>query len=127
MEAADLKWNEFKRAVDMHQAYLELAIKLNLFYYAITGSILSFYFTHTELEMAKYALALPILLSASLAVLFLWGTRLAYDLRRHIRSTAASLGLATAPEGIVLVMICAIFGGMLAVVFGTLTWAFVLA
>ena len=90
MEAIDLKWHEFKRAVEMQQSYLELAIKLNLFNYTIIGAIVSFYFTHTELAMAKYA-----------------------------------LGLRTAPEGILLVMICVIFGAMLVLVFVTLLWFFV--
>jgi hypothetical protein len=127
MEAIDLRWNEFKRAVEMHHAYLELAIKLNLFYYAITGAILSFYFTHTEIGMAKYALGVPILLSAALAVFFVCAAFLAQGLRLHIKRVAAELALGAAPEGVVLVMMCAIFGGMLWFIFFTLVWFFVIA
>jgi len=111
MDATDIKWNDFKQAVELHRSYLELAMKLNMFYYAITGAILSFYFTHNDIPMAKFALGLPLVLG----------------LRMHIRNTAAELGLATAPEGVVLVMICVIFGAMLPLVFLALLWFFVIA
>lgn len=127
MDAMDIKWNDFKQAVELHRNYLELAMKLNMFYYAITGAILSFYFTHTEMPMAKFALGLPIVLSVALAVVFLWSAFMAQRLRMHIRNTARELGLATAPEGIVLVMICVIFGAMLTLVFLALLWFFVIA
>lgn len=116
MDMTEIKWNAFKQNVDLHRTYLELAIKLNMFYYAITGAILSFYFTHTNIAMAKYALGLPILLSIALSALFLWSVVLANNLRMHIRTMAADLGLTAYPEGIVLVLVCAIFGGVLAVV-----------
>lgn len=52
---------------------------------------------------------------------------MAQRLRMHIRNTAAELGLATAPEGVVLVAICFIFGAVLTAVFFTLIWFFVIA
>lgn len=116
MDVTELKWNDYKQNVELHRSYLELSIKLNMFHYAITGAILSFYFTHTNIPMAKYALGLPILLSIALSGLFLWSVRLANTLRIHIRTTANELGLKAYPEGIVLVLICAIFGIILAVV-----------
>jgi hypothetical protein len=125
VDATDIKWNDFKQAVELHRSYLELAMKLNMFYYAITGAILSFYFTHNHIPMAKFALGLPIVLSAALAVVFLWSAFMAQRLRMHIRNTAAELGLATAPEGVVLVMICVIFGAMLTLVFLGLLWFFI--
>lgn len=45
MDALEIKWNDFKLNVELHKSYLDLALKINLFYYAITGAILSFYFT----------------------------------------------------------------------------------
>lgn len=38
MDATDIKWNDFKQAVELDGAYLELAMKLNMFCYAITGA-----------------------------------------------------------------------------------------
>lgn len=127
MDATEIKWNDFKLNVELHQAYLELALKFNLFYYAITGAILSFYFTRTDVPMAKYALGLPIVLSFALAIFFLWGAVLAQNLRTHIRATARELGLKGYPEGIVLVIICAIFGVVLVILFVSLLWFFIRA
>jgi hypothetical protein len=116
MDKTELSWNDYKLSVDLHHSYLELAIKLNLFYYAITGAILSFYFTHPQTPYAKFALGLPILLSIGLSILFFWSAKLASNLRNHIRNTASSLGLTGYPEGIVLVIVCAVFGTVLSIV-----------
>lgn len=127
MDSTELKWDEFKQTVEIHRSYLELSIKINMFYYAITGAILSFYFTHTHIPMAKYALGLPILLSLALATCFLWSAKLSYVLRAHIRSTANELGFKTYPEGIVLVIFCVMFGIILLLVSATLIWLFATA
>lgn len=122
MNETDIKWNDFKMNVDLHRSYLDLAIKLNMFYYAITGAILSFYFTNTDIETAKYALYLPVLLSIGLSAFFLWAAKSAWILRLHIRTTAEELGLKAYPEGLVLVLLCIIFGIVLGVVSLSLIW-----
>lgn len=93
-----------------------------MFYYAITGAILSFHFAHTDFPTAKYALILPVLLSVGLSLFFIWGAKLALNLRTHIKTTAEELGLKAYPEGIVLVLLCAIFGIVLAIVSIALIW-----
>ena len=122
MDSTEVKWNDFKMNVDLHRSYLDLAVKINMFYYAITGAILSFHFTNTDSDMAKYALILPVLLSIGLSVLFIWSAFLAQNLRAHIRSTAKDLGLSAYPEGVVLVLICWIFGIVLVIVSLALIW-----
>ena len=102
MDQSELKWNDFKLNVDLHRSYLDLAIKLNMFYYAITGAILSFHFANSQLSTAKFALILPVVLSVGLTVFFFWGAKLANNLRSHIKTTAEELGLKAYPEGIVL-------------------------
>lgn len=116
MDQTDIIWHDYKQSIELHKSYLELAIKLNMFYYAITGAILSFYFTNTEIQMAKYALGLPVVLSAALAFLFFRSVPLAKNLRAHIKSTSEQLRLPFYPEGIVLVVICQIFGTVLALI-----------
>lgn len=73
MNNTELEWNYFNMQVALDNKYLDLAIKLNMFYYAITGAIFSFYFTNTNVEDARYALWLPFFLSVGLSVIFLWG------------------------------------------------------
>lgn len=116
MGDADLRWEDYKMNVELHRSYLDLAIKLNMFYYGITGALLSFHFTNPGTALSKYALVLPILLSIGLSIFFFIAAFLAHNLRVHIRNTAKDLGLLMYPEGIVLVMLCLIFGVVLAIV-----------
>ncbi len=122
MNDKEIKWNDFKMNVELHRSYLDVAIKLNMFYYAITGAILSFYFTNTGIPTAKYALILPVLLSIGLTVFFFWAAKTAMVLRDHIKTTAEELGLKAYPEGLVLVLLCVIFGTVLGVVSVALSW-----
>ena len=124
MENDEALWKDYQQAVELHRHYLELAIKLNIFYYAITGAILSFYFANTDIPMVKYALCLPLLLSSAFSYLFFHSAVLAQNLRIHIRATAEKLRRPFYPEGIVLVLICAIFGSILAIVSIALIYLF---
>ena len=85
-------------------------MKLNLFYYAITGAILSFHFTKESPAVSVFALLLPIIFSISLGGFLIYCAKLAYNLRKNIKLRAAKAGLAACPEGIVLVLLCIIFG-----------------
>ena len=122
MDPSEIKWNDFKMNVDLHRSYLDLAINLNMFYYAITGAIVSFHFANSASPTAKLALILPVILSIGLTVFFFWSAKLAHNLRFHIKSTAEELGLKCYPEGIVLVLLCIIFGTVLGVVSVALIW-----
>ena len=122
MTEPEIKWNDFKMSVDLHRSYLDLAVNLNMFYYAITGAILSFHFTNASIELSKYALYLPLLLSIGLAIFFLWSARLAHSLRISIRQSAEDLGLKYYPEGMVLILLCVIFGIVLSLVSVALLW-----
>jgi hypothetical protein len=94
----------------MHKSYIDLAVKINLFYYAITGALLSFHFSRNQDGISKFGLILPIVLSISLGAFFLICTPRARDLRTNMRNTAQDLGLAAYPDGIVLVGLCFILG-----------------
>jgi hypothetical protein len=72
----DLLWKQYCLHVDLYKFYLEIAIKVNVFYYAITGGILSFYFSNPKEQFAKYALVLPAIMSAAFGMLFLVGSAL---------------------------------------------------
>ena len=110
MDINSIEWKDFEQSVELHKSYLDFAIKLNLFHYAITGAILSFHFTKDIPSVSVFALILPIVLSLSLGGFFLYGAKLAINLRYNIKLRAEKLGLHVYPEGIVLVIICAIFG-----------------
>jgi len=45
-------WKQYEISVDLYKHYLKLAIEINVFYYAITGAIVSYYFAHWSLKSA---------------------------------------------------------------------------
>lgn len=65
-------WERYKYEVELHRSYLDLVIKINTFYYAITGAVVSFYFLHIHSEpLVKYSLILPFFMTLALAI-FYW-------------------------------------------------------
>lgn len=40
----EILWKQYALHVDLYKFYLDLGVKVNAFYYAVTGSILTYYF-----------------------------------------------------------------------------------
>ena len=60
--------------IDLYQKYMDIALKVNLFYYGITGAILSFYFTNNgNGSLIEYSFIMPIVFSIGLIALFIFG------------------------------------------------------
>ncbi|MCL4677271.1 MAG: hypothetical protein KJ017_01610 [Alphaproteobacteria bacterium] len=86
-------WERYKHDVDLHRSYLDLVIKINTFYYAITGAIVSFYFLHYENKpLVQYALILPFIMTIALAV-FYWRCATAANIsQKNLDDMAQELG-----------------------------------
>lgn len=110
MSEKSIEWKDFELSVDLHKSYIDFVVKLNLFYYAITGALLSFHFAKESPSVSVLGLLLPIAFSLSLGGLFVYGGKLAGNLRANIKARADQLGLQVYPEGIILVLLCYIFG-----------------
>jgi hypothetical protein len=39
-------WKQYEVHVDLYKHYLKLSVEVNVFYYAITGALLSYFFAH---------------------------------------------------------------------------------
>ncbi|CAM3955606.1 hypothetical protein VIAQ111709_20510 [Vibrio aquimaris] len=52
MEDTSTKWKDFELSVELHKFYVDFIVKLNFFYYAITGAILSFHFAKDSPEVS---------------------------------------------------------------------------
>ena len=72
---AELLWREYQLSVDLYKFYIDILLKVVIGYYAVTGGILSFYFTRSQPEVARWALVLPCLVSLGFAWLFRWGAQ----------------------------------------------------
>lgn len=107
MEPAELLWKQYAQNVELYKFYMDLVIKLNTFYYAITGAIFSFYFANTTNPEVKYAVILPLAMSVGFLLFFIYGAVLMLDLRRDTFSIRDALGLKTAPDlGVLSVFLC---------------------
>jgi hypothetical protein len=90
---AELLWREYQISVDLYKFYVDVAIKVVVGYYAVTGGILSFYFTSSRGAVARWALVLPCLVSFAIALLFLWGARLWSFVRNDVFRIAKALDI----------------------------------
>jgi uncharacterized membrane protein YeiH len=122
MDDRELLWEQYNLNVDLYRSYLELVVKMNVFYYAVTGAIVSYYFTHATEPMVKWSLLLPLLMSVALGVFFLIGAWLARVPREETFKIRDALGLIAAPEIGVLIMLLIIVAVLMFVVAGGLVW-----
>ena len=91
-EKTQLLWEKYKHEIETHRVYLDLAIKLNASYYAITGAIVSFYFLHIkEHPELRWSLLLPILMSFVLAIFCYQSGRSAKITQKDLENLASSL------------------------------------
>ncbi len=112
VEDRELLWRQYNQAVELYKFYLDLVIKLNVFYYAVTGAILSFVVGHLNGPNYKYAVLLPLLMSVGLAVVSFYGAGLVPMLRHEIQACSGALSLKTYPEVRPLIALLVIFGVM---------------
>jgi len=112
----EILWKQYALHVDLYKFYLDLGVKVNAFYYAVTGSILTYYFQNASNGVARYALLLPIAFSITLAGVFFYGASQLGVVRTELFRIREKLGLETAPEMMVLIIFLRVFGGIL---FGT--------
>jgi phage tail protein X len=106
-------WKQYALHVDLYKFYCDAVVKITVFYYAITGAIISFYFTRTEVGLAKWGLVLPSALSVGLAVLFVYGTRLLVITRNDVFAIRNQLGLKVAADFGVFGLLLYLFAGIL--------------
>ncbi len=116
MDENELKWKRFTLDIDLYKSYLELLIKFNVFYYAITGAILSYYFAHQDIKVLACSLILPLILSLGFGVFFLYAAKLVTVMRADIILTAQELKLRTYPEVQVLKFLLILFGSIFIVI-----------
>jgi len=60
----------YEALIGLFKHYMELLFKFNIAFYAITGAILSYYLTHTEARVLRFALLLPVAFAFLFGLLF---------------------------------------------------------
>jgi len=116
MADKDILWKQYAQNVDLYKFYLDLTVKINVFYYAVTGAILTYYFQHSSDRLSRFALLLPIVFSLAISSIFVYGSLLLRVVRAELFRIRDQLELDTAPDVIVLVVFLRVFGAILVLV-----------
>lgn len=104
---------QYEISVDLYKHYLKLTIELNVFYYAITGALVSYYFAHQSESLMRWTLALPLLMSILFAGLFIYGGVQQDFLHQEVFRIRDALGFRVAPELLVLSIFLYIFAALM--------------
>jgi hypothetical protein len=105
----ELLWRQYNLHVDLYKFYLDIALKLNVFFYVITGGILTFYFANSAERLIRYSLLLPIILSIAFGGVFIYGSILVSVIRKDIFRIRDKLDLEVAPDVRVLSVLLRVF------------------
>src|SRR4051812_44419838 len=97
-------WKQYALHVDLYKFYLALVVKVNVYYYAVTGAILTYYFQNPTNTLSRYALLLPIAFSLAISAIFFYGAQLLGVVRQELFAIRDELELRTAPDVRVLVV-----------------------
>jgi len=109
MENSEKLWKQYDQHITTYKFYLEILVKLMTMYFAVSGAMLSFYFTKTDIPTAKLALYLPLLMSIGLFIFFSVGAYLSTITREDVFNLRDKLDLDVSPDIGVLVLILIIF------------------
>ncbi len=123
-EATDreLLWRQYHSYLELYKYYLELSLKGNVFFYLITGSILTFYFTNPDKLLVKYSLILPIVMSLALGFAFLLRAYLTKGLGKDFIDLSSRLGFNTCPTVKILIVLLYSFGSIFIIVALAMLW-----
>jgi hypothetical protein len=108
----DSLWKQYQLHVDLYKHYLDLTLRFNVFYYAVTGAILSFYFSRADVSVIRYSLLFPVLMSIGFGLFAFYAASLIEVTRQEIFAIRDALGLHTAPEVKVLAWLLRICAGL---------------
>ena len=109
MNQEEKDWGQYEKHIDLYKFYLDIAVKINAFHFAISGAIISFYFANKQSPDIQWALMLPALMSFCLMVFFAFGAITNLVTRKDVFRLRESLGLKVAPELLVLTVFLGIY------------------
>lgn len=116
MDQQEILWRQYSQTVELYKFYMDLMVKFNVFYYAVTGAILSFFFANPDIDDIEFALGLPLIMSVAFAAFFVYGAIIMKLLRREVFDIRNALGLRVAPDVGVLSVLPYIFASVFLIV-----------
>ena len=98
MNRAELLWKQYELHVELYKFYLELTLKVNAAFYAISGAVASYTLANHATGATRAALLIPAVLGLGLAVVAGYGAILQKATRSELVAIRDSLELDTIPE-----------------------------
>jgi len=89
---------QYQMMVDIYKFHFEIVLKFIIFYYAITGAILSYYLSKENTGFMRFALVLPIFMGLALGVFAFFGAKEVNPLKKDIIRVTKHLHLEPFPS-----------------------------
>lgn len=98
------KMEIYKTFVEVFRGYLDTALTANIWFYALTGAIMSYYLSNRENnQYLKFSLFLPLILGVLIILISVLGIKQAYLIEEMMLRDAGNIGLKHVPAVEVLV------------------------
>jgi len=97
-DGRELLWRQYELHVQLYKEYLDLLLKFNVFYYAVTGAIVSYFLSKPEAPFLRYSLCFPALMSLFFGGFFLYAANRSDISRTEVGRLAGALGFGVMPE-----------------------------
>ncbi|MFL9458100.1 hypothetical protein AB0758_44630 [Tolypothrix bouteillei VB521301_2] len=94
----DFLWKQYYLWIELYKFYLDVAFKANAFFYAVTGGIITFYFSTPNKQYIRYALLLPAIMSAGFFYIAMYGIRAFNVTKKEVDLLALQLTLKEYPD-----------------------------
>ena len=98
MDRAELLWKQYELHVSLYKFYLDLTLKVNAAFYAISGAVATYTLTNQPTGAARTALLIPTVLGIGLTVVAVYGAIIQNNTRNELISIRNQLELETFPE-----------------------------
>lgn len=107
---------QYEILVETHKHHLDLVLKLNIFHYALTGGILSFYFAQKYEPVMNLALALPFIMSLAFSIFCFYAASSLETTEEELERIKKNLRLIAYPDIRFLKYALWLSGGLFAVI-----------
>lgn len=97
-EQADLLWKQYEQNINLFKFYMDLLVKFNVFYYAVTGGIVAYVLKNSKVALIEHALLLPVIMSLAFSVFFLYGAKLMKVIREEVFFIRDQIGFSASPD-----------------------------
>jgi len=102
--------------IDAYKHHLDLVLKVDAFYYAVTGAITSYYLSKPNVGYMRFALILPILMGATLAIFVFFAAYWVDPLGHELDRVKDSLGFQAIPSVTFIKLLLVISGAFFSIV-----------